>query len=86
MTATLLDQFLAEECTRYVRRLLTEAIADTAIVRPHFEFNRFEVTVDRIRNGVIIEDVLDPSDAGSQTVTINEFLNALDRCAAERRE
>lgn len=55
----LLEQFLTEECTEYVRRLLESAITDSAMPRPHFEFNRFEVTIDREAEIVVLEDVLD---------------------------
>jgi hypothetical protein len=74
---TLLEQFLAEECTPYVRRVLLQAIADATVARPHVELNRFEVTVDREHDAVILEDVLDPTDAGSQTIRLPVFLEAL---------
>jgi len=50
MNKTLLDQFLAEECTSYVRDLVRRGLdAGTSGAGPrkqHFEFNRFEVTFD----------------------------------------
>lgn len=82
MTMTLLDQFLADECTPYVQRLLEEAIADGSSLCPHFEFNRFEVTVERAENAVVLEDVLDATDAGAQTVPLLEFVQALMRRSA----
>jgi hypothetical protein len=82
VTTTLLDQFLAEECTPYVRRLLEEAIANTAVLRPHFEFNRFEVTVERTDNSIILEDVLDATESGAQTVPLPDFVHALNRRSA----
>lgn len=81
-TATLLDQFLAEECTPYVQRLLEEAISNTATLRPHFEFNRFEVSVERLDDTVILEDALDATGAGIQTVPLREFIHALNRRTA----
>lgn len=82
MTATLLDQFLSEECTPHVRRLLEEAIANAALRRARFEFNRFEVTVAGADNAVIVEDVLDATEMGAQTVPISEFAQALRRRTA----
>lgn len=54
----LLEQFITQECTAYVRRLLEDAIADSATPRPHFEFNRFEITIERQANIVLLEDAL----------------------------
>lgn len=82
MTASLLDQFLAWECTPYIRRLLEEAIADASALRPHFEFNRFKVTIERNNNMVTLQDVLDATEAGAQHVPLVEFANALSRCSA----
>jgi hypothetical protein len=82
MTVSLLDQFLAWECTPFVRHLLDEAIADASPPRPHFEFNRFEVTIERANSMVVLEDVLDATEAGTQRVPLAEFANALSRCSA----
>ena len=82
MTERVLEQFLTQECTPYVRRLLEEAIADSAAPRPHFEFNRFEVTIEREANVVVIEDVLDATGAGLQRVALAEFTRALGSCSA----
>jgi hypothetical protein len=82
MSTSLLEQFLAHECTSYVRRLLEEAIADAAVPRPHFEFNRFEVTVERDDDAVLLEDVLDARGAGVERVPLAEFTKALTRCSA----
>lgn len=73
----LLEQFLAQECTASVRRLLEDAIADSATSRSHFEFNRFEVTIERAENIAVLEDVLDPTDAGVRLVPLAEFTAAL---------
>jgi hypothetical protein len=64
----------------YVQRLLEDAIHDAAILRPRFEFNRFEVTVERADNVVILEDVLDATEA--QTLRLPEFVHALGRRSA----
>ena len=77
MALSLLDQFLAEECSSYVRQLLESAIKDASNLRPHFEFNRFEVTVNRDAASVIIEDVLDATDSGSQQLSLSDFVKVL---------
>jgi hypothetical protein len=82
MSATLLEQFLSEECTAHVRRLLEEGIADTKLLRPHFAFNRFEVTLERADGFVLIEDVLDVTEAGAERVPLRDFIHALDRRSA----
>jgi hypothetical protein len=60
----LLEQFLTQECTAHVRSLLEGAISDSVTPRPHFEFNRFEITIDRVANIVVLQDVLDATAAG----------------------
>jgi hypothetical protein len=77
MEKTLLAQFLAQDCTPDVQRLLEEAIADEAIGWPHFELNRFDVSVERSRQVVVLEDVLDDTDAGTQVVPLPDFMQAL---------
>lgn len=77
MTSSLLRQFLAEECTPHVRRLLEDAIADTATSHARFEFNRFEVTIKRDSKMAILEDALDATEAGVQRLPLAEFANAV---------
>jgi hypothetical protein len=78
----LLEQFITQECTAHVRRLLEGAIADSAAPRPHFEFNRFEITIQREANIVVLEDVLDATEAGGRHVPLAEFTAALRQCSA----
>jgi len=80
--SNLLEQFISQECTAYVRRLLEDAIADAATPRPHFEFNRFEITIEREANIVTLEDVLDATATGVQHVPLAEFTAALEQCLA----
>jgi hypothetical protein len=75
----LLEQFLTEECTPAVRTLLDEAMADPAVKHRHFELNRFEVTVDRNAEIVLIADVLDASDAAVERIPLAELAAALAR-------
>jgi len=83
MNATLLDQFLAEECTPHVRDLVREALdagrSGAGPRRRRFEFNRFEVTFDLDEGDVLIEDVLDATEAGAQRVSAAEFSAALEK-------
>jgi hypothetical protein len=82
MSDNLLDQFLTFECTPHVRKLLTNALADPSTSRLRFAFNRFEVTIEPDGGSVLIEDVLDASEAGEHRVTMQEFLRILSRCGA----
>ena len=83
MKTTLLEQFLAEECTPYVRDLvrtgLEAGLSGAGPRRKRFEFNRFEVTFDLDKGDVLIEDVLDITEAGSQRIPIAEFSSALNK-------
>ncbi|MGJ5198287.1 MULTISPECIES: hypothetical protein [unclassified Bradyrhizobium] len=79
---SLLEQFLAYECTPSVKALLTSAMAEPSASQLRFEFNRFEVFVEPDGDSVLIVDVLDPSEAGEQRVTRLQFLQDLPRCCA----
>jgi hypothetical protein len=85
MSMSLLDQFLAEECIPYAQGLLNSALeaveTGTAPAKNRFEFNRFEVTIDAEKNEVVLEDVLDATDAGTQTVALQELEKGLRRLA-----
>lgn len=85
MNATLLKQFLMEECTPYVRSLLLEALAGpragSAAQKQRFELNRFEVTLDFEENVAVLEDVLDTSESGVQRVPIAELAAAMKQSA-----
>jgi len=77
MTATLLDQFIGEECTPYVRTLLVATLSDATQRVKRFEFNRFEICIDRDKGVVLVEDVLDATSTGALAVPIAEFAAAL---------
>jgi len=74
-------QFLDEECTPHVRDLVRNGLeAGESGAGPRswrFEFNRFEIAFDLDRDEVVIEDVLDPAEAGAQRIPIAEFSAAL---------
>ena len=82
MNAIILEQFIEEECTPYVRDLIKSALeTGNSGVGPRtrrFEFNRFDVVFDLNKKDVLIEDVLDFTQAGAQRVSIAEFLAALN--------
>ncbi len=82
MTSTLLQQFLTEECTAHVRRLLEDALDARSPPFKRFEFNRFEVTIQREDGAVLLEDVLDPTEAGVVRIPLAEFVAALGRCSS----
>lgn len=75
----LLEQFIREECSADVRRMLHDALADRAATYAHFDFNRFEITIDRAQDVVVLADVLDATPAGVQRVPIDAFVEALRR-------
>lgn len=77
----LIEQFIAEEVTPYVHKLIVDAVAQHEF-RPdggktRFEFNRFELTIDYADEAVVIEDVLDASSAGEVRIALGEFMRAL---------
>lgn len=82
MFRDLLESFLSEDCTENARTLLEDAINDTGRVRIHFDFNRFEVTIEREKNVVILQDDLDTTDAGTVLMPIAEFATVLKRRTA----
>jgi hypothetical protein len=77
MSRTLLEQFLKDECTPYVRRLLEDALKATAPSSSTFEFNCFKITVNRAQSAVLIEDDLDATEAGLSRVPVSVFVAAL---------
>jgi len=83
MSSRLLEEFLLEECTPYVRRLLQialeEARAGSGPLRKRFEFNRFEVMLDVAGEVIVLEDVLDPAESGEDRVPLVEFFASLDQ-------
>jgi len=81
MSATLLQMFLTEECTPYVRDLVCGALeagrSGSGPRSRRFEFNRFEISFDLDEGTAVIEDVLDATEAGVERVPIVEFSAAL---------
>jgi hypothetical protein len=79
---TLLEQFLREECTPYVRSLICEARTPSRM-RHEFEFNRFNLLLDVEAGRVRITDELETSPAGAVDVALDEFWIAIG-CTAAR--
>lgn len=82
MDTTLLEQFLAQECTRYVRALLDEALASTSH-SCRLEFDRFELTIQHDEGWVLVEDVTDATEAGAQRVALKDFAASLEKCSVK---
>jgi hypothetical protein len=85
MAATLLEQFIAEECTPHVRGLLAAALTGDAPAHARFEFNRFELAIDRDAGVAIVNDILDVTEAGEQRVSLASLVAALARSAGGER-
>ena len=76
--ATLLEQFLREECTPHVRRLICAAATERSTqVRREFEFNRFNLVLDFEAGRVVLDDELDVSPAGSFELSLDELWTAI---------
>jgi len=81
---SLFEQFLREECTPEVRRLIMDATThrDPGRLRREFEFNRFDLELDFERGVATIQDVTDASEKGSISVALSnlvEGIRGLDR-------
>jgi hypothetical protein len=73
----LLEEFVTLEGDASLRRLLEWAIHDETMLQPHFEFNIFDVTIEREAGMVVLESVLDAADAGVQQFPLEVFVEAL---------
>ena len=82
MTQRPIDRFLALECTNEIRQWLESAIADNLLKWKQFNFNLYDVTIDKAKDQVLLEDVLDDSDETVQKLSIREFSEALVRRTA----
>ena len=79
---TILDRFLADEANDDVRGLLREALHDLSVPLRRFELNLFEVTIDHEARSVVIDDVLDATEAGTIIIPIAELASAIKKTAA----
>jgi hypothetical protein len=83
---SLLEQFVEEECTPYVKQMISRALdaAETGAspALQHFEFNRFDLTIDAEEGMVTLQDVLDATAAGSQQISLHEFAVAINSASS----
>lgn len=82
MSTSLLEAFLSQECTPYVRQLIERTLADPAQRHVRLTFNRFEITIEREREIATLEDVLDATEAGIEQVPLAALEAALARASA----
>ena len=79
----LLEQFLREEASPYVRGVIVDAVHEhdkcSNQAQKKFEFNRFEVTLDFIGDVALVEDVLDPASSGEVRLQLGEFIRCLSQ-------
>jgi len=88
MTAypSLLEQFLKEECTSHVRKLICETALNRSPAKASaaFEFNRFNLRLDFARGLAVLDDELDVSTSGSVELSVDELLAVLGCDAVSR--
>ena len=82
MTQRPIDRFMSLECTSEIRRWLESASADNQLRWKQFNFNLFDVTIDKAKDEVLLEDVVLESDETVQKLSIREFSDALIRRTA----
>jgi len=75
--SSLFAQFLRWECTPYVRGLLREALRRR--IPKTFEFNRFDISIDHESQTVLLEDVLDATDAGKERIPLAELAAEVEK-------
>jgi hypothetical protein len=77
MNKEILSEFLAFECDDYVKSLIRDAVQksnlDKNLKVKKFEFDRFNITMDFENQVVLVEDVLDASEAGTGQFDLDEF-------------
>lgn len=73
---------MSQDCTAHERALLLGAIENWDVGRPparqQLTFNRFEFTLDAEQGTVLLEDILDATDGGSEVLSLQELKSALD--------
>jgi hypothetical protein len=83
MATELLDTFMQQDCTPRERSLLLEAVARWDARQPpvkqHLEFNRFEFTFDAEERTIVIDDILDASESGTEILSAERLKAALQQ-------
>ena len=81
MTTRLLSTFIEEDCTPPERARLLEAFARwegrQQPVRQHLTFNRFEFKFDAEEESIVIDDMLDGTENGSEKISADELKASL---------
>ena len=79
----LLEEFIAEECTESVPAMLLSDIEEQSkngvAQFKEYTFNRFNVYLNFIENEVRIEDDLDPEESGVLIVSLDSFVEAINK-------
>lgn len=75
---SLVEQFIAQELSPHVRKVLREALqqrvdSDKVLAR-QCEFNCFDVEFDFLKGVVVIQDVLDSGEESSVEMPIADFV------------
>ncbi|MCG8416474.1 MAG: hypothetical protein MJE77_00865 [Proteobacteria bacterium] len=72
---TLLEQFIEEECSEYVRGVIGDALVegrkDAAVSSRLLEFNRFELTLDFEAESAFLADILEENE--TQLIPLHDF-------------
>lgn len=81
---TLLQQFLSAECRNAdTRDAIKQMVAGAGPGIETIYLNRFNLTVDRNEGVVVVEDDLEPSDAGVERVPLATFVGLLSEPPAD---
>lgn len=78
VNSSLVEQFIAQELSPHVRKVLREALqqrvdSDKVLAR-QCEFNCFDVEFDFLKGVVVIQDVLDSGEESSVEMPIADFV------------
>ena len=81
MANKLLSLFMQQDCTPHERVRLLDALARWDAREPpakqHVVFNRFEFTFDSEDGSIVVDDILDASEAGSEHLSADELKECL---------
>jgi len=74
-----LDRFLKIECNVGVKQLLQDALEDEELRWKEFNFNIFNVTIDKSAGLVTVEDAVLMVEEGAKTLSIQHFADVIAR-------
>lgn len=78
---SLMDEFLSEELNPLLAKKILSAVSDGPDFSEFFG-NRFDVTIDKERQIIRIDDDLDCSEAGHLEVKVSEVIEVLTNAAS----